>query len=261
VVGGKPAEPLCTACHTTFQPNLPGATLEILDVPVRYIPDQVYTISVRLTSTFALPRRWGFEMTALTAATGDSAGSFLPAPGTTQVVSGSGSYAGRKYIEHTSAGTFPNTNGPQTWTFEWKAPGSNVGQVLFFAAGNAANNNNANSGVHIYTTSDTSEYETALAAPGTRVASLELSAGPNPARGRMSVLYALPRAGAVSVAVHDLQGRRVRTLFAGAREAGRYAITWDGTLEDGRRAGDGVYFVRLFSPASGAVTRKVTLVQ
>ena len=68
-VGGAPAEQVCTACHTTFPLNVAGATLEILDVPEFYLPDTVYTLRVRLSSTFAGGRRWGFQITAVRAST------------------------------------------------------------------------------------------------------------------------------------------------------------------------------------------------
>ena len=257
-LGGRPAESLCTGCHTTFAPDLPGAALEILGVPEGYIPDQVYVLSVRLSSSFAAPRRWGFQLTAIAEASGDSAGSFAPLSAATQVISGGTTFPTRQYIEHTGAGTFPNTDGPQTWTFQWKAPPADVGRVLFFGSGNAANNNDNVTGDHIYTARDTSEFSSTTDVPRAPLAGLLLLAGPNPARGPLAVTFELPRRADVSVAVYDATGRVVRSLAQGPREAGRHAVTWDGRLAQGERAPVGVYFVRL-AVEGHALARKVTL--
>jgi len=74
---------------------------------------------------------------------------------------------------------------------------------------------------------------------------LALSApAPNPLRGSCAVQLALPRAAAVTLAVYDQQGRRVRTLLAGAQPAGERAVVWDGRDDGGRGVASGIYFVR-----------------
>lgn len=79
---------------------------------------------------------------------------------------------------------------------------------------------------------------------------------PNPMHARTAVVFSLTRAGDVSLAVHDVQGRRVRTLARGAMAAGEHRVTWDGLGDDGAAASAGVYLVRL--EAEGRVlSRKV----
>jgi hypothetical protein len=68
---------------------------------------------------------------------------------------------------------------------------------------------------------------------------------PNPTSGSASVTLALPRAGAARVAAYDVNGRRVRTLWDGALEAGVRTLAWDGTTDRGDRVPGGIYFVRL----------------
>jgi len=46
------------------------------------------------------------------------------------------------------------------------------------------------------------------------------------------------------VAVYDVFGRRVKTLFAGVLPAGPTTLTWDGRIEQGPPASSGVYFAR-----------------
>jgi hypothetical protein len=51
--------------------------------------------------------------------------------------------------------------------------------------------------------------------------------------------------GQVELGIYDLQGRLVRRLLAGPREAGSYAETWDGRDEGGALAGPGLYLCRV----------------
>jgi hypothetical protein len=88
--------------------------------------------------------------------------------------------------------------------------------------------------------------------PGAGAAGLSLAlAGANPAREGTRLAFELTREAAVELAVHDAAGRRVRTLVAETRAAGRHVASWDGRDEEGGRVAAGVYFARL--AAGGAV--------
>ncbi len=94
---------------------------------------------------------------------------------------------------------------------------------------------------------------TALSAPVTPpVSGLFLS--PNPFRSESRIRFEARRGVPYRLTVHDVAGRRVRTL---AREPGSGAAfrTWDGRDDAGRRVAAGVYFVRL-EAADEAITRK-----
>ena len=86
-----------------------------------------------------------------------------------------------------------------------------------------------------------------------------LTVAPNPFNPRTVVSFELSEAGEVAVAVHDVQGRLVRRLAAGAYGAGRHELVWDGRDDRGRAAGAGVYLVRLSAPQGEAVTRIVLI--
>ncbi|MFO7654616.1 MAG: FG-GAP-like repeat-containing protein [Candidatus Krumholzibacteriia bacterium] len=71
---------------------------------------------------------------------------------------------------------------------------------------------------------------------------------PNPFNPATSIIFELPRAGRVDLAVYGLDGRRVRTLLAEAPHgAGRHEVIWDGADDAGRRVASGTYFYRLRS--------------
>jgi hypothetical protein len=68
---------------------------------------------------------------------------------------------------------------------------------------------------------------------------------PNPFKPTTEIRYRLARAGRVEVAIYDVNGRLVRTLVDGAREAGLHAVVWDGTNDAGSKVGSGVYWSRM----------------
>jgi flagellar hook assembly protein FlgD len=79
---------------------------------------------------------------------------------------------------------------------------------------------------------------------------------PNPSRGGIALEFALARAGRVELAIYGIDGRRVKVLAQGEREAGEYRLSWDGTDERGHAAAPGVYYARM-SADGREFTRKL----
>jgi hypothetical protein len=67
---------------------------------------------------------------------------------------------------------------------------------------------------------------------------------PNPFSTNTTISYQLPSACYVSLKLYDITGELVRTLVSRHQEAGRYAVSWDGTDNHGNRLPAGVYFLR-----------------
>lgn len=84
------------------------------------------------------------------------------------------------------------------------------------------------------------------------------AAFPNPSRGPLTIGFAMPRSGEVSLRIYDVTGRVVRTLVAGAREAGVYQEVWDARDDQGVAASPGIYFSRL-ATADGVRSRRIAL--
>ena len=102
--------------------------------------------------------------------------------------------------------------------------------------------------------------ETAIAAPQA------LAMWPLPFRGgELSVSFSTlggfgDGRGPAEIVVHDVAGRRVRTVARGDFGAGTHVVTWDGRDEGGRSVASGVYFVRV-NTAGNATARKVTVLR
>ena len=63
---------------------------------------------------------------------------------------------------------------------------------------------------------------------------------PNPFNTSTTLSYMQPQSGPVSIAIYNLLGQRVATIFDGEKQAGRHTITWDA-----EGFPTGVYFARL----------------
>ncbi len=87
-----------------------------------------------------------------------------------------------------------------------------------------------------------------------------LGAAPNPFNPRTTIRYAVPVAGRVTLAIHDLRGRLVRTLVDAERSAAVHEAVWDGTDGSGRAVASGAYLVRL-TGARGTGSGKIMLIR
>ena len=150
----------CTSCHLGTRLNAGGGAVKIiLPGAAVYTPGVKQRIQVEVSD--AARRRWGFEFTArlVSDLTNGQAGDLSSVDGNTRVMCESGSpkpcaTAGTiQFITHTLAGTRNGTTGGATFEFDWTPPDTDLGNIRFYAAGNAASGDSTNSGDHIYTTS------------------------------------------------------------------------------------------------------------
>ena len=83
---------------------------------------------------------------------------------------------------------------------------------------------------------------------------------PNPFNSTTAIGFALPRAGAIRLAVFNALGQQVAVLAEGTYPAGSYTLRWDGVNHGGRALAAGLYFYRLQTPW-GEQTRKLLLLK
>jgi len=77
---------------------------------------------------------------------------------------------------------------------------------------------------------------------------ISLASGyPNPFNSGISIGFALPASGHVSLEIYDMLGRHVKTLADEPFVAGYHNIIWDGSSDSGQMASSGVYFYKMKS--------------
>ena len=150
---GAPGEGNCTGCHYTFALNSGAGKVEITGLPASYTTGQSYTVTVTVSHPTA--RAWGFELTALDSNGTSSTVGTLTATNTTTTLKRDSSASGqqRTYLSHSEAGIAQGKTASNSWSFTWTAPASAVGDITFYAVGNAANNQVSPEDDYIYTTS------------------------------------------------------------------------------------------------------------
>ncbi len=127
----------CTACHSGGDF---GAVAEITtNIPTSgFVYGDIYEITVSVTSSSS---KHGFQLTTEDPSQA-KVGSYTAGVGNQVVNAGT-------HMTHTSAG-----NSQTSWTFDWTAPESIVGdEITFYAAVNSTNGNGSTSGDQIVTTS------------------------------------------------------------------------------------------------------------
>jgi hypothetical protein len=100
--------------------------------------------------------------------------------------------------------------------------------------------------------------------PAPPITAIEFAAPwPNPAVRQARTTFAIPAAHdgeTYEIGVFDVNGRLVRMLDRGVARPGRHSVEWDLRGEDGRPAGNGVYFLR-FRLGAESASRKLVLMQ
>lgn len=145
----------CTACHRTFAPanSDPRGSVEIQTGDYRPGVSQ----TIRIIVNHPESSRWGFQVTARYVSNESvMAGTFVPTP-SIRVVCANNQPAPcngeREFATHTQPITTSGQNGRAIFEIEWIPPSDDFGEVVIYAAGNAADASLGNTGDRIYTNS------------------------------------------------------------------------------------------------------------
>ncbi len=150
---GAPNEKTCaqSGCHADASVS-PGTLVNKLIFnggDSVYTPGATYPIKIQVAKSGI--KRFGFQVTVLKSSDNSYAGSLVVTDATrTQLQNGISPNATRKYITHKSAGAAAVSTGLGEWTFNWKAPATNIGAIKFYYATNATNMNNENTGDQVF---------------------------------------------------------------------------------------------------------------
>lgn len=144
-------EQACDACHFEAALNPKPGQLTLTGVPERFAANERYPLTITLSRPGML--MGGFQLSARMENDGAQAGTLAPGPGEEKrirIERGTIQYANQR-LEGTSLAA----PGTAEWTVVWTAP-ANAGSVLFHAAANAADKDEAARGDYVYTATATS---------------------------------------------------------------------------------------------------------
>jgi hypothetical protein len=130
-------EKTCRECHFDG-PTSPPATVSLGGVPERYRRGAVYRLEVIIRDSSA--KVGGFQLAARVAAgphAGTQAGTLCARDARVAVVADSTSRV--QYASHAGAAPADSLE----WQLEWRAPGEDVGSVIFHVAANAADDDDS----------------------------------------------------------------------------------------------------------------------
>ncbi|MCA9729947.1 MAG: hypothetical protein KC729_19845, partial [Candidatus Eisenbacteria bacterium] len=91
--------------------------------------------------------------------------------------------------------------------------------------------------------------------------SLRLDGGsPNPFQAATDLRFMLPSKDRVELGIFDVNGRHVRSLISGAREAGEHRVRWDGADDQGHPVASGTYFAKM-AVGDWSATRSLVVIR
>lgn len=230
---GAPGETVndvaCTQCHSgqTLNGDQENAFTIVnqstLQPITSYTPGETYTVSVDMNSD---PAKKGFSATALDGSD-NMAGSF-----TGDSFGGTQDFQdlGRDYVSHTGAS---NTNAQIIWFWDWTAPATNVGDVTFYVATNAANDDGGTSGDMIYLSQHV--IGSFASVDEEDVALNSFNAGYNPTTNAVTVDFSSLTSEGMSFNLVDMNGKSVfyKTLLDSQVGVNEYTISLPSSVENG----------------------------
>jgi hypothetical protein len=153
-------------------------------------------------------------------------------------------------------GASPSFFAGESFAFAVEAGGS--GRLYFQINDDALGDNTGAAIVHVTYSSPPLGVHTGDANPGPLSLGL---ATPNPFERSTTVRFTLGERAPVSVRVHDVAGRLLRTLLdATPLEVGVHTVTWDGRGDDGSPQAPGIYFLS-FKAGAREHTRSAVLLE
>lgn len=201
-----PPNQTCAQCHSgggAQQNAVPNVAFSfsdgVNDVPVanfEYELNKQYTITYRPLTT---SKRYGFQMSAITATNANGGNFALTDPTHTTLVA-----TPTKYVSHHNASSFHN------WTFSWTAPSTNVGDITFYYVFNASDSSDTETGDTIYV-----GHSVVHAAATTGIvenAFTHLAVYPNPATDVLNVSFQLAGSLTAEVNLFTANGQWIKNI-------------------------------------------------
>lgn len=252
---GSPGETTCTGCHTGAVINDGVGSVVIsspdLGVNWEYMPGDTYTINVTV-SRLGSPL-FGFDLECLTGSTPAQNGGTLVVTNAaeTHILNATVSSVVRKNMTHQLNGGLGTDT--KTFTFDWIAPATNIGNVTFYCTGNATNGNGAKTGDHIYSTTQVVTPAFGAGTDDLSDADQTFNVFPNPASENIFVNYNVAAGERVDFTLSTLDGKSVGPVYTftgtGTRVTSMLALPTD--------LATGIYFVQMQSGETSNIKKVV----
>jgi hypothetical protein len=149
---GSPMELKCDDCHSTFgNSNTGPGTIYVTSSMSnwQYVPGQTYTMNVVVKHTGKPLFGVGFE--ALTSTNTNAGSLVITNAAKTQIKTKTINGVTRNNVVHQMNGGLQSDS--MVFTFNWVAPESNIGNITFYFAGIAANNDGSEDNDYVYNSS------------------------------------------------------------------------------------------------------------
>ena len=197
---GAPGDLDCSNCHSDWQVREKNGSLNIQfeNGLTQYLPGETYNITVQVKGSIV--NKYGFNLTARRQSDNTFAGQLMAGSGT-RVDEPWGRAA---YIVHDQVASSSGI-----WTFQWKAPTTDVVDIVFYASGVAANGNNFFDGDDVY---NHSLKISPLITSTNNTDIVTECIYPNPASSHASVQFFIPESDFITAAIYDQQGKLTQTL-------------------------------------------------
>lgn len=191
-------------CHDsgTFNPSVQIELLKDNVAVNKYLPGETYEMKVTITAGTGNPSGYGFQAVALRSSNNGNTGSWATPPAGVQKITLSN---GRTYVEHSE----PKT-GSNFFEVEWTAPAIGIGDIKFYAAGNAVNLNNESTGDGANTAQLTIEEDIPISVK-TEQQILDFSIFPNPVQEVLNLKIGSRYAERIELKITDVNGKTVQT--------------------------------------------------
>ncbi len=202
--GDPPNEITCatSGCHNDFDLNSGNGSLKITvmqdgEEVTTYKPNSTYTIKLELEDPNM--NSAGFQITAQRTDNNDATGSFELANQTKFAGSGN------DYLTHSD--TFKDiSNQTKTWNLTWEAPDQGVGEIKFYAAGNAANGQDNSSGDYIYSAEQGLDFGASSVTKENAIKN-KLKVYPNPVSETINIQFPKAQQNNYRVTIQDIKGQ------------------------------------------------------
>lgn len=236
---GSPSEATCANCHGggTIAANSISITASPSFIQDKYLPDSVYTVSIKVNAMGFSKFGFGCEILNMFNL---SLGNMQTAGPGVQFLNAAN---GRKNATHTTSKIGTNS---ATFTFTWIAPSAGGSDAIFYVCGNAVNGNNAMTGdlpiPYSYTITE------GVAPTPTNNVSIEnkenyfiskFYVAPNPAQDFTKISYFLNESKNIHIELVEISGKIIKEFINEVQIAGPHNQLLDLTM-----VAPGIYFIK-----------------